>query len=246
MSLYRELRAEPVIQTIRKLEHRIGERFPGSGLSGVAREVLEVAMASTKTVRAISRPISALRVGVWILVALILAAFGGILVNLRPGSEELVNLAFFLQVMEAGLNDLILIGAAVAFLVTVEVRVKRRRALGALHELRSLAHVIDMHQLAKDPERFALAGTDTPSSPTRQLTPFQLSRYLDYCSELLSILSKIAALYAQSFDDSVALAAVDEIEGLTSGLSRKIWQKMVILNALGVAVEVPPERSPES
>ena len=45
-----------------------------------------------------------------------------------------------------------LIGAAVLFLVTLEVRLRRQRALAAIHELRSLAHVVDMHQLTKHPE----------------------------------------------------------------------------------------------
>jgi hypothetical protein len=105
--------------------------------------------------------------------------------------------------------------------------------LSALHELRSLAHIIDMHQLTKDPHRlsdFPDGGSDTPSSPARTLTRFELGRYLDYCSEMLALLGKIAALYAQTTTDAVALGAVDEIEDLTSGLSHKIWQKIVILD----------------
>jgi hypothetical protein len=39
----------------------------------------------------------------------------------------------------------------------------------------------------------------------------------------------VAALYIQNFDDSVALQAVNEVEGLTTGLSRKIWQKLMIV-----------------
>ena len=61
------------------------------------------------------------------------------------------------------------------------------------------------------------------------LTPSQLNRYLDYCSELLSVISKVAALYAQQLNDPVVLAAVNEVEALTTGLSSKIWQKLVIL-----------------
>lgn len=57
----------------------------------------------------------------------------------------------------------------------------------------------------------------------------QLTRYLDLCSDLLSVISKVAALYVQRFQDPVTLAAVDEVESLTSGLSRKIWQKIVLL-----------------
>ncbi|TMP99740.1 MAG: hypothetical protein E6L09_08785 [Verrucomicrobia bacterium] len=73
-------------------------------------------------------------------------------------------------------------------------------------------------------------GPPTKSSPRRTMTDFELSRYLDYCSEMLSLIGKVAALYVQRFDDPVALSAVDEIEDLTTGLSRKIWQKIMIIN----------------
>ena len=84
-----------------------------------------------------------------------------------------------------------------------------------------------MHQLTKDPERMLVEGNDTKSSPIRKkMTPFELNRYLDYCSEMLALISKIGALYAQATHDSTVLTAVDEVETLTSGLSRKIWQKI--------------------
>ena len=38
------------------------------------------------------------------------------------------------------------------FLFSLEGRLKRRTALRMLHRLRSIAHVVDMHQLTKDPE----------------------------------------------------------------------------------------------
>jgi hypothetical protein len=59
---------------------------------------------------------------------------------------------------------------------------------------------------------------------------FELNRYLDYCSEMLSLTGKVAAVYVRDFDDAVALASVNEIEDLTTGLARKIWQKMMILH----------------
>ncbi len=43
----------------------------------------------------------------------------------------------------------------------------------------------------------------------------------------------MAALYIQNFDDPVALQAVNEVEGLTTGLSRKIWQKLMIVYSAG-------------
>ncbi|HRC85075.1 MAG TPA: hypothetical protein PK413_05660, partial [Thermoanaerobaculia bacterium] len=118
---------------------------------------------------------------------------------------------------------------AMLFLGRIEGRVKRRKALAALHELRALAHVVDMHQLTKDPETTANPQLQTASSPSRSLSRFELARYLDYASEMLAILGKVAALYAQHFDDEVVLDTVNEIESLTSNLSRKIWQKLTIL-----------------
>jgi hypothetical protein len=47
---------------------------------------------------------------------------------------------------------------------------------------------------------------------------------------MLALNSKLAALYAQTLDDPVVLAAVDEVETLTTGLCAKIWQKLVIVN----------------
>jgi len=45
-----------------------------------------------------------------------------------------------------------------------------------------------------------------------------------------TLIGKLAALYAQNLDDGVALSAVDQLEALTTGLSRKIWQKVMLLD----------------
>jgi len=36
----------------------------------------------------------------------------------------------------------------------------------------------------------------------------------------------------QNFDDPVTLAAVNEVENLTNGLARKIWQKIMIFDRI--------------
>jgi hypothetical protein len=48
------------------------------------------------------------------------------------------------------------------------------------------------------------------------------ARYLDYCSEMLSLISKIGFLYMQNYHDPVATEAVNDLDDLTNGLSRKI------------------------
>jgi hypothetical protein len=49
---------------------------------------------------------------------------------------------------------------------------------------------------------------------------------------MLAILSKVAALYVQRIQDESVLRAVDDLEDLTIGLSRKVWQKITILERL--------------
>jgi hypothetical protein len=133
------------------------------------------------------------------------------------------------QGVEALVNDIVFIGIGIWFVMTIETRLKRKRALRAIHELRSFAHVVDMHQLTKDPERLASTEPDTASSPVRKMSHEQLGRYLDYCAELLSVVSKLSALYVQDMNDPVVLEAVSEVETLSGGLSSKIWQKITLL-----------------
>ena len=76
-------------------------------------------------------------------------------------------------------------------------------------------------------------GGNTLSSPARTLSRFELTRYLDYCSEMVSLTSKVAVLFAQAFPDSTVTEAVSDIERVAVGLAQKIWQKIVILETLG-------------
>jgi hypothetical protein len=77
-----------------------------------------------------------------------------------------------------------------------------------------------------------------------KLDAFLLGRYLDYCSELLALTGKIAAVYLNHFDDPVMVSSVNEVETLTTDLSRKIWQKIMILHSSNQpsrpAAESPP------
>jgi hypothetical protein len=229
--MYRYLDADRTISTIETLSSRITERFPGSGLSRVCGELQMVANESKARVLLIARPNYGLRLAVGLAVILGLAGLF-YSISLLEVSGHSFTLGELVQITEAGMNDLVLIGAAILFLVTVEVRVKRGRALEALHELRSIAHVIDMHQLTKDPGRYSKDKILTAHSPRWEMSPYELIRYLDYCSEMLSLTGKVGALYAQDFKDAVVLSAVNELENLTTGLSRKVWQKIMILHKL--------------
>ncbi|MFN2510321.1 MAG: hypothetical protein ABR568_02625 [Pyrinomonadaceae bacterium] len=226
--MYRSLDSEKIIGTIERLCTRIDDRFPNSGLGRVCKELLTIARESQQRSDWIAKPQRSLRIVVGVLIAFIVGVLALVVANSTLPSKGF-DFVVLLQVSEAGINVFILVGAAILFLITSEVRIKRSRALKAIHELRALAHVIDMHQLTKDPDRFPMREPAT--TPKQNLTPAQIVRYLDYCSEMLSLIGKLAALYVQKFDDPVALAAVNEVEELTTGLSRKIWQKIMIVNS---------------
>jgi hypothetical protein len=80
---------------------------------------------------------------------------------------------------ESLLNELIFISFALFFLVNLEGRLKRKSALKSIHMLRSLAHVIDMHQLTKDPVMVLPAPGCKHGSPIDEPVG---DPYLDYCT----------------------------------------------------------------
>jgi hypothetical protein len=229
--MFRNLKAELIVDTCGSTRQRVSERFPNSGLSKVAGEILAVSEQAADLAAWLAKPHLPLRalagIGILTIILIVISVALHIKVQMSVNS-----IAEFLQGLDAAINEVVFIGIAAFFFVTLEVRLKRRRALAALRELRSLAHVIDMHQLTKDPERISDQPTGDKDGPRRPRSPAELIAYLDHCTDLLSLISKIAALYVQDFDDPVTLVAVNEIENLTNGLSRKIWQKIVIFDRI--------------
>lgn len=227
---FRTLDAGRLVARIEQLRQRIEERFEERGLAQVCRELELIARDTQSRVEQIQDPILWLRVAVGGLVLLFVGVAALTVRALQVDAGGAVNVFDLMQTLDSVTNEVILIGAAMVFLVRTERRVKQQRTLKALHELRSLAHVIDEHQLDKDPDRILGGSVPTASSPKVSLTAFEMLRYLNYCSEMLSAIGKLAALYVQYFDDDVAVAAVTEVEELTLGLSRKIWQKIMIVH----------------
>jgi hypothetical protein len=86
-----------------------------------------------------------------------------------------------------------------------------------------------MHQLTKDPDRLddRISPLDVAGKP---MDADAMGRYLHFCTELLAVIGKVGQLYVQNFSDAQSLAAVDQFENLATGLSSKIWQKLMILD----------------
>ncbi len=229
-SSYRHLRADRIIATLEKLRARIVDRFPEAGLASLCGELVGAARTLSREAAELSRPSL-----LWPLAGLLILGIGAATVfatfrflhmdGFTASAPELI------QGLEAAVNLALLFGGAIWFVLTLEERARRRRALDALHRLRALAHVIDMHQLTKNPTSM-LGGAHTANSPRRTMSRFELMRYLDYCAEMLALTGKLAALFADRMRDAVVINAVNDIEDLTTGLGRKIWQKITIIGAL--------------
>ena len=241
---FRTLDPALILLTAEKLEQRIADRFPDRGLALVAREVVGLARGIAAEVQALSPPIWWLRglvAGVVLAGAAVFLWVGSVVPLNQVGRETIGSV----QGIEAAVNTLLLAGIGLLALVRLEARVKRQRVARGLHGLRSVIHVIDMHQMTKDPVALLPGFTRTAHSPERKLDAVGLSRYLDYCSELLAITGKLAALYAQAVPDEGVASAVNDIELLGSSLSRKIWQKITLIDSQPRAAARKPRKLPE-
>ena len=243
---YERLDPEKVRDTLDQLHARIVEQFPERHLADVATEVGE-AVRRIERQASESAPVHrfvylASRVTIVLLVALIVVA---VVSAVRTGSAQLgpSRAIDWLQYVESGVNDVVFAAVAIFFLVNIPNRIRRRRSLETLHRLRSLAHIVDMHQMSKSPEKL-LPRWEGGQASQGSLTRAELGRYYDYCSELLTIVSKAAALCAEQSTDPVVLDTVSEIEVLTTGMSRKIWQKISLLHLAQQGAQRGPTAQP--
>ena len=292
-SRYQRLDSAAVRGSAATLQRRIYARFPrrslwevGGELIALVDEVVEGGGISRRRIRS-ARLLSRLGVLVVLLVFGTAIALAAASLWSNPDALGPVD---WLPLLETVVNDLVFAGIAIFFLLAVPQRMERARVLRVLHRLRSLAHVIDMHQLVKVPERLPTArpeagGTTSPAHPRGpgagsargggaasleaamgdthgrgagpsgddvppvaadgpgaaasvttderggelRMSRAEMTQYLDYCTEMLSLVGKTAALFAEDTTDGDVLDAVEGIETLTSDMARKVWQKIAII-----------------
>lgn len=228
------LKNDEVLRTAQQLQQRVSERFPHSSLARLATDVVQATKHASQVARNVQRPNWTLRILIFggiVTMALMLVVIIS-KTNIRP---DLGGISDFIQGTEAFTQTLMYAGAGVYFLFSLESRQKRQHILRFLHAIRSLAHIIDMHQLSKDPE--TLLAPRTASSPKRTMSNAELTRYLNYCTEMLALLSKVAAICVDGFHDAAAVDAASDVEDLIHGLSRTIWQKLMILDRINAREE---------
>lgn len=235
------------------LERRIRDRFPTSSLLHNAswlRVLVSLAPAETAAYR---RRFVLLRLLFLLFAVLAVGIFGfGIYrLNLDYKPDSVVELA---QLIESGINDVIFLSLGAYFLFRLEPWIKRHRMLLFLGKLRDLVHVTQLLQMNKDPERVVRpvslqlassvgAGT-IPSGPARaesraqdppgaENSAFLMGRYLDYCLDMLTLISAVAAFVGRDVTDKLIRDGIWEIEELCSSISAKISNKTLMLfNAL--------------
>jgi hypothetical protein len=65
---YRTLDVEAILETLRRLERRISERFPDSGLLSICHELVSIAEDVQQRAKAVAAPNIALRAAVYVII----------------------------------------------------------------------------------------------------------------------------------------------------------------------------------
>src|SRR5688500_6482888 len=124
--MYRELRLEHIVATAEKLQQRIAERFPGSGLSHIASELVRIAQETGPVLTRMRRPHRIVQTAVVIAVILLVAIPGVLIITRGLSALQIEGLGGLLQVVESAIQDIVFISVALYFLLTLETRLDRR------------------------------------------------------------------------------------------------------------------------
>lgn len=223
--MFKNLDIDKVTAAIELLRLRVQERFPTANLLNVCNELKELSNNAKANIQHLNKPYVYFRIIFSFLIILTIVLITYTIWHIS--SQDLPsNFQSFIATSEALMNELVMIGAAFYFIGKFENSLKQKKILYALQELRTIIHVIDLHQLTKDPT--PILQNNTEHSPERALSKSELNRYLDYCSEMLSLTSKVAATYGFNCNDQIVLDTIHNIEVLSGTLSNKIWQKITI------------------
>lgn len=247
MESYRTLDPEKMIETSQKIIVQIDETFPDSGLSKVGHSFESLAKETIQNAVELKKPLWKIRIfsSALILFVLVWTVIIPFSLNLK---QDVTSWAEFMEGTDAALHLMVILGGGLFFIASWEKRKKRHAALDSLAELRSIAHIIDMHQITKDPGLEHIKPLSDPNIPdTRTVrSDAQLALYLDFSSDMLSIVGKLASIYAEHLHDRSVLDAVNEIESLTNGLCAKLWQKIMIINHMADShADAKAEQIPE-
>ena len=226
------LQAEKIEKAIDDLEQGIKEILPGRKIVDVCQDLKEVIYeAKKKSLRNKTQSFTRNKfVKLFFIAALILLATSFITLGLSYllnflGSN--IGLEEGLQLTDTAITLLLPSIAYIFYRLKDNIKTYRSEVLQDLHKLRMLSHIIDVKQLNKTPEW--LDWKEQQSNYGRKLDRPEKAFYLEFCSQMQSLIGKIAVLYIRDVNDPALITAVNEIETLTTGLSRKTWQKLMLM-----------------
>lgn len=211
------LSAGQVRATVIALRERIAARFPDHHLIRVADQLAAMVEqvgqhTQDKHLRVARATLAARTVAAAALllaVCVLVLALSEVLTQ-RPG-----DVATWIPLVESVINTMVFIAIAFLFLWAFPERRERKGLLALLHQLRSVAHVLDLHHLELEQDR--------------AMPPAQLYAYLGFCTELFSLIATCGALCAERSSDSTVLQTVSDVETLTTQLSGTVFAKMELL-----------------
>jgi hypothetical protein len=219
-----------LIDTIGRVVAQVEAEFPKADLLQVGKSVMELAHKAEARSTAIQKTNPWLRFGIILVLALGFSAGFFVVNNIRrfPDTGDLFTM---FQGLEAVLNVVILSGAAIFSIVTIETRWQRNAALKEINAVVSLIHIIDMHQLGKH-AMIAEMRNMTRNGLLKEefYTLSQINRYFDFCSDLMSLAAKITLIYEEKLPDSVISDAVTDAAQLATALSNETYQKMMLID----------------
>jgi hypothetical protein len=129
---------DKIIETAKNLADEINVRLPGTTLAALAQELAKLALATEERALRARRPFIAIRVFSALAIGLVLLGLSYLARHIHARWDfATINNVF--DALNTGFNLLVLLAGALWFCATIEVRVKRKEALGFIEELREFA-----------------------------------------------------------------------------------------------------------
>ena len=110
---------------------------------------------------------------------------------------------------------------------------KRKRALGSIEELREFIHVIDLTQLYYTPELYKPDEANSQNAWGFDYT------YLLFCTQMIGVISNLAALYTRGAAGDSVLRAASDVEMLTNAVTTKLLSKVeIVRRVIGIEIKI--------
>jgi hypothetical protein len=207
-----------IIETAEDLARRVGEKLPGSRLSAFAVALVQIARQTDGRAREARRPILAIRLASALATAASLLGLWYLASRIHT-RWEFGTITEVFEAADAGFNLVVILAGALWFLITLEARIKRRKALESIEELREFIHVIDVTQLYYTPDLYAPHSADS-------LSPLDLDyTYLLFCTQMLGVIGNLAPLYTRGAAGDSIMRAAAEVEIFANATAAKLLSK---------------------